>query len=626
MGTRFNRFLVVPVMLGFIPAAADDTTGVMFDFTEVEIRSFIKVVSELTGENFVIDPSVTGKITVTSPSPIPGDAIPSVFRTVLDVYGFAAVPDGNIVKIIPVARAKQESTGITTGPPGPSGLIETRIHRLDLIDGMELKGLLQPLLGRAGHIAVHPATNMVIITDENRNLERIGKIIQALDRAGPECALEIIALTHAPAADISDTLTGLFSKTRSAGGARPVFIGDNRSNNILINAPVSMIEDIRQIISRLDIPLPQTRASIRVIHLNNTEARSIASILNAQLTQAGDTSDLPDAGKPEGSGDGRIYIGAEPLTNSLIVTASPEDHPLIEEVVRMLDIARRQILVEALVVEMSTGMTRDLGLEWRLTNRIEEDEYRIIGGTNLPAEGAEGDLQQTSMNPYRFPSGLVVGLVKGTISFGGVEIANIGALARAMEGASGVNILSTPHLLTLDNEEAEIIVGEERPFLKSSQITDTGAVVKTYEFKDVGLTLKITPRIVENDQIMLKLFQEIKNFVAESDVGAVTSSKRQARTSIRVQNKQIAVIGGLLKEDSIERESKVPCLGNLPGIGYLFKATRRNRTKSNLLIFITPHIIDDSETLQEITSRYRNGLNVPEPEFDPDESPEDARR
>ncbi|MBN1356975.1 type II secretion system secretin GspD [bacterium] len=613
-------------MLGFIPAAADDTTGVMFDFTEVEIRSFIKVVSELTGENFVIDPSVTGKITVTSPSPIPGDAIPSVFRTVLDVYGFAAVPDGNIVKIIPVARAKQESTGITTGPPGPSGLIETRIHRLDLIDGMELKGLLQPLLGRAGHIAVHPATNMVIITDENRNLERIGKIIQALDRAGPECALEIIALTHAPAADISDTLTGLFSKTRSAGGARPVFIGDNRSNNILINAPVSMIEDIRQIISRLDIPLPQTRASIRVIHLNNTEARSIASILNAQLTQAGDTSDLPDAGKPEGSGDGRIYIGAEPLTNSLIVTASPEDHPLIEEVVRMLDIARRQILVEALVVEMSTGMTRDLGLEWRLTNRIEEDEYRIIGGTNLPAEGAEGDLQQTSMNPYRFPSGLVVGLVKGTISFGGVEIANIGALARAMEGASGVNILSTPHLLTLDNEEAEIIVGEERPFLKSSQITDTGAVVKTYEFKDVGLTLKITPRIVENDQIMLKLFQEIKNFVAESDVGAVTSSKRQARTSIRVQNKQIAVIGGLLKEDSIERESKVPCLGNLPGIGYLFKATRRNRTKSNLLIFITPHIIDDSETLQEITSRYRNGLNVPEPEFDPDESPEDARR
>jgi general secretion pathway protein D len=605
---KFGNGLCLMLMICIASVTAQDSKGVMFDFSEIEIRSFVKVVSELTGENFVIDPSVSGNITVTSPSPIPKEAVSSVFRTVLNVYGFAAVPDGPIVKIVPASRAKQSGNDIATGRQDPTGLIETRIITLKLIDGHNLKGLLQPLLTRAGHMAVHAATNTVIMTDESRNLSRLTSIIQALDHAGPEFSLDIIPLDHAVSEDLADTLMVLFATNRSAGGVRPVFIGDSRANILLMNAPASLLEDIKRVVSKLDVPLPQEQARIRVIHVENSDAQAIASVLNNQLNQLTDSADSKNSPTSGDKDKSTIIIGAEPTTNSLIVTASPKDHPVIEEVIRKLDIPRHQILVEALIVEMSTGLTRDLGLEWRLTNAIDEDEYSMIGGTNLPTEGTSGDLQQTRIDPYNFPSGLVMGLVKGTISFGGVEIANIGALARAMEGTSGVNILSTPHILTLDNEEAEIIVGEERPFLKSSQTTDAGGTVKTYEFKDIGLTMKITPRITRDNMVMLKLFQEIKNFIAESDIGAVTTSKRQARTTIRIQNNQIAVIGGLLKEDTLERSSRVPCLGTLPLLGYLFKADSRNSSKSNLLIFITPHIIQDPAGLKDVTSRYKESI------------------
>ncbi len=581
-----------------------DSGGVTFDFSDIDIRSFIKVVSELTGRNYVVDPSVSGKITVTSPSPIPRAAVASVFQSVLNVYGYAAVGDGDIVKIVPAIRAKQEGGPIAGKHRIDSG-VETRIIRLQSVNGQELRSLIQPLLTRAGNVALHTGTNTVILTDVSRNVQRLASIIRALDSSGPEYTFRTFSLDFARADDLAEVFNTLFSSEKIVDNHHPVFVADARSNRIIASIPADLTPQLEQLIRELDVKLPETRANIRVYHLNYSDAETLASVLNTQLVQTPSRT----AGKDGRNSPGGVPISADKPTNSLIITASPEQHRVISEVIHALDVPRPQILVQGLIVELSGDLTRELGLEWRLTDKIAEDKFRVIGGTNLPGDGSGSALQQASENPYAFPPGLALGLVKGTISFGGHEFANIGALARAMETTSGVNILSTPVILALDNVEAEIIVGEERPFLKGSQTTDTGTVIRTYEFKDIGLTLKITPRITENNKIQMKIFQEIKNFVAESDVGAVTSTKRQARTTVRVPDGQMVVIGGLLKEDRMDRSTLVPCLGHIPGLGHLFRTDRKSGNKTNLLIFITPHIIRDADELDKVTKEFKDKIN-----------------
>lgn len=596
------------------PSLAQSEESVAFDFSDIDIRSFVKVVSELTGQNYVLDPAVSGKITVTSPKTIPREAIQSVFDAVLDVYGFTAISEGNIVKIIPSARARQESA-VETGATGqPDDGFVTQVLSLQRVDAEEIRAIIQPLLTRAGHVAVHIPSRTVIVADSLRNVHRIEAIVAMLDSAGHDMSFRVICLDYADASKIAEALNGLYNAARPSASERPVFIAESRSNCLLTSASNEIHTTVMTLIQDLDKPLQGNRSAIRVYHLTYSDAVKVAAALSAQVSQiASDSStDQTDTPKPERKADkSPVLISPEPGTNALIVTASPEEHQAIGQVIADLDRPRRQILVEGLIVEMSSDRMRELGLEWRLTDALSDSEYRGLGGTNLPLDGSTGALQETAANPLSAPPGLALGLAKGTISYGGVEFINLAALARAMEGQSGVNILSTPHLLTLDNEEAEIIVGEERPFLKSSQTTDTGAVVKTYEFKDIGLTMRILPRITGESAITLRIFQEIRDFVAESDLGAVTSTKRQAKTVVRVADGQIAAIGGLLKESRIDRRSQVPCLGAIPGLGYLFRSSRDSRTKTNLLIFITPHLIDDDSDLATVSDRYRRTISPP---------------
>ncbi len=602
--------LALPFSIAGAATGEPADQGVTFDFDSVDIRSFIKIVSEITGENYVIDPSITGKITVTSPSPIARSAVPDVFQTVLEVYGFTSVYDGGIVKIVPFGRARQ--SGIlgdseTEGIPGNA--METRILTVQTVDVNEIRSLLQPLLSPAGTVAGVPTAGTVIVTDLARNMARLTDLVRSLDQASPELTQDIRPLSYADASGIAESLNALFSSQSGRSGIHPVIVSEPRSNTLLIVASKRDLAAIHGLIGKLDQPLPETRHGVRVIRLKHADATAVAAILNAQLGQAVQAGETKE-GRPNTFRSGLpVSITADPHTNSLVVSASPKEFQSIGDVVADLDIPRRQILVEALIVEISSDRTRDLGMEWRLTDPVADGEFRGVGGTNLSPDGSAGAMQQTALDPYHLPSGLVLGMVKGTVTFGGVEFANIGALARAMENASGVNILSTPHLLTLENEEAEIIVGEERPFLKSSQTTDNGAVVKSFELKDIGLTLRMTPRSTPDGQIVMKLFNEIKNFVAETDVGAVTSTKRQAKTAIRVNSGQMVAIGGLLKEDQIQRKAQVPCLGDIPGLGWLFRASRNSNTKTNLLIFISPYLIRDEKELDELTEKYKLRLS-----------------
>ncbi len=593
-------------MIPAVPATGNGDSGVMFDFAGIEIGSFVKIVSELTGENYVIDPSVAGKITVTSPKPIPREAVASVFQAVLDVYGYAAIRDGDIIKIIPVARAKQ--AGYIQGQAGDGdSLLETRVFNLKSADVSEIRTLIQPLLSRAGNVAVYPATRTIVLTDQSRNVNRLQRIIHSLDEAGPEFRQDVISLQHADAGNVAEALNALFNTSRPGTTSRPVIVPETRANVLLIHANDSDFIVITGLLEKLDQPMPESRAGVRVRRLAHADAEDLARTLSSQfnLTAPSDNTSRDRTGATPAA----VYsIVPDKTTNSLIITAAPEHMRTIDTVIDQLDLPRKQILVEALIVEISSDLTRDLGIEWRLTDEISPDGVTVVGGTNLPTDGSQSALGQMQQNPYNVPQGIAFGLVKGTISFGGVEFANIGALARAMETSSGVNILSTPHIMTLDNEEAEIIVGEERPFLTSSQSMDTGAIVRTYEFKDIGLTMRMTPRITGDNQIQMELFQEIKNFVAESDIGAVTTTKRQARTTIRIADSQMAAIGGLIREDQLDQVTQVPCLGNIPFIGYLFKGDRKTRTKSNLLIFITPYIIADIDAVDQMTSPYKKQI------------------
>jgi len=585
---------------------ASPVEAVSFDFDNVDIRSFIKIVSELTGRNYVVDPSVTGQITVTSPEPVPPDAVDEVFQAVLNVYGFVAVTDGGIVKIVPFVRAKEGGELVQPGQRLHGDAFVTRIFRLRRADVNELRSVIAPLLSRAGHVTAHPGSRTLVLTDLGANVDRLDGIIQSIDLGGPELIQKTRPLKHADAEAVAGAVTALYAAQPPESGIRPVIVAEPRTNTLLIHAARMDLSAVETLIGDLDVPRTDRTATLKVIRLRYADAASVAKILNSQWASAGDD---PGAGRMRNRAGTPLSVTSDTYSNALIVSAAPDMLTMVESVVRDLDIPRRQILVEAMIVEMSSDLTRELGMEWRLTDSIDPDGTTSIGGTTFPSGGGS-PIQDTAANPLALPPGLAFGIVDGTITWGGNTIANIAALARAMENTSGVNVLSTPHLLALDNEEAEIIVGEERPFLKSSQTTDTNAVIRTYEFKDTGLTLRITPRTTDADQVILKIYQEINTFVAESDIGAVTTSKRQARTTIRVGDGQMVAIGGLLKEDRSDLTSAVPCLGAIPVLGHLFKSVQTRSEKTNLLIFMTPTIIPDLDTLDTAGRKYRDRMET----------------
>ncbi|MGB3975315.1 MAG: type II secretion system secretin GspD [bacterium] len=591
---------------------------VTFDFDEIDIRSFIKIVSELTGENYVIDPAVNGKITVSSPKPIPHEAVPVVFQSVLDVYGYVAVADGDIVKIIPFTRAREGGGVITPGDQARSDAVVTRIFQLGHADVNDVRNVIRPLLSRSGNVTAHAGSRTLLVTDFAGNVNRLQGIIDIIDGTGPRLQQKVLPLTYADADAVASAVTALYAAQPPESGIRPVVIPERRSNSLLIHAGQDDMQGVLNLIGELDVARVEERTSLKVIRLRYADAESTARLLTTQFLP-GDTDGR--AGRSAGAmggGTDAIIVNADVYSNSIVVSASPERIAAVEQVIGELDIPRRQILVEALIVEMSSDLTHELGMEWRLTDAIRDDGYTTIGGTSLSTSGTSA-MQSTAANPLALPPGLAIGIVDGTISWGGTTIANIGALARAMQATSGVNVLSTPHLLALDNEEAEIIVGEERPFLTGSQTTDSNSVIRTYEFKDIGLVLRVTPRTTDDGQVVLKLFQEIRSFLAESDIGAVTTSKRQTKTTIRVGGGQMVAIGGLLKEDQRDLTSSVPCLGAIPLMGHLFKAVNTRTTKTNLLIFMTPTIIPDANTLEEASQKYIDRMEsepTPKPAID----------
>ena len=568
-----------------------------------DIQALITTVSEITGKNFILDPRVEGQVTVISSQEMTPDEVYDVFLSVLRVHGFAAVPSGSIIKIVLDASAHQDSIATidTTQGYSPDDLV-TQVIQVHNIPATQLVPILRPLLPPSAHLAAHLASNALIVSDRAANVARLANIIRRIDTATDE-EVEIISLQHANAAEVARTLNMLARDNTDPGTARPTLIADERTNSILLGGDRASRLRMRTLVAHLDTPLEG--GDTRVIYLRYASAEALVPVLDSVAASL-------EVSQPETGAS--TSIQAEPSTNALIITTSPAIFRSLQSVIRQLDIRRAQVLVEAVIAEVALDMTRELGVQWQVGNG---DLDGAFGGTNFGDSGS--NILDLSANPLGADSGLNLGYINGTLGIPGLEgqILNINVLIRALQSDVNSNVLSTPHLVTLDNEEAQIQVGQEVPFL-TGQFTNTGTAgtavnpFQTIERKEVGIVLRVTPHINEGDTMLLEIHQEVSTLIPDSRErsGAVdlVTNKRTLTTTVQVDDGQMIVLGGLISEDVADTIQKVPVLGSIPVLGALFRYRSTTAMKRNLMIFLRPTILRDPTLETRISSGKYNAL------------------
>jgi general secretion pathway protein D len=677
-----------------------------------DIVQVINLISELTGKSFLVDDKVRGKVTIIAPTEVTIDEAYQIFLSVLEIQGFTIVPQGPIIKIIPSRDVKDNPIPTATDAqhafsPATESFV-TQLVPLQYADANDIRGLLTPLVSKESSLLAYAPTNSLIVTDTISNINRLLKIITALDVESPAAIFKVVSLKFAQAEQIANALrsaieglsggpdTGTGAPTgaeaapqpavqpavrgrrpsQASAGQRtqrgPRVIPDVRTNSLVLIATRAEMPTLEDLIAKLDVRTPEGRGQIHVYYLQYANAEELAQVLTAQAgeivrtltpTQTTPTGQpttpgglpptttpggLPPTTSTLGSTLGTtqptrrqgviggttplgVSIVADKPTNSLVITAPPEAYALIKEVIQKLDVRRSQVLVESLIAEVTLNKTQQLGVEWRAINSPNGTQIfasstgsgqtgllnQTLGPLSATGTGTTGGSVTNALTSLA-SQGFLIGLLR-TITIttdpsnpnSTTQILNIPLLLRAFQGDTDVNVLSTPNLLTTDNEEAEIIIGEQRPFLRQAQDTPSGGIVstvRTFEFKDLGITLRVTPQISQGKTVRLKLAQEVTAFVSESEVGAVTTTKRSAKTTVIVDDNQTIVIGGLIRDDSNAAKTQVPCLGNIPIFGWAFKQTSTSKLKTNLLIFLTPHIITSPEDVDRITTHERQRI------------------
>jgi general secretion pathway protein D len=673
------------------------------NFRNADIVQIINLMSELTGRNFLVDDKVRGKVTIIAPKPVTLEEAYQVFLSVLEIQGFTVVPQGPIIKIIPSRDVKDNPIPTATDSQNPfsptTESFVTQLIPLQYADANDIRGLLTPLVSKESSLLAYAPTNSLILTDTVSNINRLLKIIVALDVEAPSAIFKVVTLKFAQAEQIANALRTAIEGLGAAGGAEagtagtegvqqpgvpqavrgrrpaqasagqraqrgPRIVPDPRTNTLVLIATRSDMTTIEDLIAKLDVRTPEGRGQIHVYYLQYANAEELAQVLTAQageiartLTPTATPSGQPGqpttpgglppttpGGLPPTTSTGLtqtqtrrqgvvggttplgVSIVADKPTNALVITAPPEAYTLLKEIIQKLDVRRSQVLVESLIAEVTLNKAESLGVEWRALNNpngtqvfgsstgstqtgVLNSTLGAIGGTGTG--GTSGNLLAGLTTP-----GFLLGILR-TLTItdpnnpnNTQKILNIPLLLRAFQGDTDVNILSTPNLLTTDNEEAEIVIGEQRPFLRQAQDTPIGGVtgtstIRTFEFKDTGITLRITPQISQGRTVRLKLAQEVTAFVSESEVGAVTTTKRSAKTTVIVDDNQTIVIGGLISNENNEAKTQVPCLGNIPLFGWAFRQTSATKRKTNLLIFLTPHIVTSPDDIDRVTTHER---------------------
>lgn len=575
------------------------------NYKDADIRQVIEAVGEVTGKNFVLDPRVKAQVTMLSSSPMTPDAFYETFLSILQVYGFVAVGSGDVIKILPDANARQmPDEDARSGPDLRRDDIVTQVIEIRNVAAAQLVPILRPLIPQYGHLAAHPASNMLIISDRAANVKRMIRIIRRIDQAGDE-DFDVVRLEHASAAEIVRVLTSLNQGARTdAGAAAPTVVADDRTNSVLIGGEKARRLRIRALITHLDTPL-EDGGDTRVRYLRYADAEELATKLQTQYQKTA----APAPGGPTDAGD--IMIWADIPTNALVITAPPKTMRSMEQVIDKLDIRRLQVLLETIIVEVSAEKAADLGVTWAvgdadLENAIGVTQFDGVTGVT----GLGGAILNDSTN-VALNNGINLGL--GRLSNSGLSFV---AIIEALEADTNTNIMGTPILTTLDNEEAEIRVGQEVPFVTGS-FTNTGTSgsainpFQTVEREQVGLTLKLTPQINEGNAVRLNIEQELSSVSESTQAVDLITNNRNINTAVIVEDGGTLVIGGLIREDQREKEQRVPLLGSIPLLGALFRSTSTQTVKVNLMFFIRPTILRDSvQTAFETNQKYNYIRNL----------------
>ena len=608
---------------------------------DADIQALIATVSEITGRNFIVAPNVTGKVTVISGRPMKPDEIYDVFLSVLRVHGYAAVPSGSMIKIVPEAQAQQDGSSGIGAAGRSSDEVITQIVPVKHVSVTELLPVLRPLMPQGAQLIANGSSNSLVISDRASNVARIMDIIRRIDTVS-EAEVEVIPLSHANASEVARTLTTLAGNDAAQPNGSAKVFADTRTNSILLSGAKNARLRMRALLAHLDTPM-DNGGDTQVVYLNYASAKDLVPILQgvastltgeAPPSSGGSVASAlgaaagitpPAGGGSSGSSGGIATIQAHEQTNALIISAPPAIFRSLQSVIRQLDVRRAQVLIEAIIAEVADTTASELGVQWFTAPQRGDGTIGqgVIGGTNFAGPNGNSSLLGLAGNAAGLSGlgGLTLGYVDGTVKIPGTdtEILNLGALVRALRGDGKTNILSTPSILTLDNQEAEIKVAQEVPFLTGSySATGSGGgnsgvsnPFQTIERKDVGLVLKVTPQINEGDAVRLAIHQEVSSLAPQVS-GAVdlVTNKRELTTNVIVADRALLVLGGLIDNQMSDTNSKVPGLGSIPILGNLFRYRSNKNEKRDLMIFLRPQILRDKASESAVSSEKYNYMRT----------------
>ena len=619
--TRFYPLTAIVLLLGLMLGSgslqAQDYT---INLKDTDIRELIQFVSDATGTTIVVDPVVKGKVRVISSKPVSASELYELFLSVLDVHGYTAVRSGDIVRVIPSKDARSAPLDVSDDRSSmTSDEYMTQVIRLENISAAKLIPVLRPLVPQQAHMAAYAPSNAIIISDVSANIDKIRDIIERMDKSAVQ-KTDIIKLRYAVAEDVVRMLDQLNkSATKQTGGEQEtLLVADARTNSVLVSGDELERARLRKLVNHLDTPLEQS-GNVKVIYLQYAEATDLAEVLTRVMKNISQL-DTAEGAQAKSRSSNTATIEADEDTNALIITADADEMASLEAVIQRLDIRRAQVLVEAIIVEMQVTDGQELGLQWLFADNdgvfgsnITRNDARLgsIAGSQLSDDG--GDT----------PDGVDLGGLAaalagaGGVSLGWAQLDSMGlsmtVILNALNETANTNILSTPSILTLDNQEAYITVGEQVPFVTGS-FTNTGAggdgaqnPFQTIERENVGITLTVTPHINDGDSVVLDIMQEVSSLsglsVAASDL---ITNERKIQTKVLAEDGQVVVLGGLIKDEVQDAQQKVPLLGDIPYLGRLFRSDAERVVKQNLMVFIRTTIIRDSEQLAGASAeKYR---------------------
>jgi general secretion pathway protein D len=598
------------------------------NYKDAELGQIIQAVSEVTGKNFIIDPRVNAKVTMLSATPMSPTAFYEAFLAVLQVYGYVAVPAGNVIKIIPNTDSRQApSIDLPSSVSSNSDEIVTQIITVKNISASQLVPMLRPLIPQQGHLAAYPNGNMLIVSDRASNVSRIMKIVERMDESGDE-PTEVIPLRNASATELVRAVNQLNQSAGAEAGGVPIkIVPEERTNSVLITGEKSMRLRAKALVVRLDTPMLGGGGDTQVRYLLYADAEKLADKLKGQASAVSKVPGGPQGGAAGAataggsSVDASVTIWADVPTNALIMTAPPKTMKSLMAVIDKLDIRRAQVEIEAMIVEVQVNKSANLGVQWLLDG----GSSLGYGVTNLPGSGSsivslataalEGTSSATttsSSSTSALSSAIPTGATFAVGTYNSTTGKGFAAVIQALQSDGTSNIISTPRIITMNNEEAEVKVTQEIPLVtgqytsSTSSTSGTTSPFQTIQREEVGTILKVTPHISEGNTIQLKIEQEDSSPGAKlANSADISTNKRSVKTTILIDDNGIIVLGGLMKDTVSESEDRIPVLGSIPLVGNLFKSRSGSRQKTNLLVFLRPKILrDQSATEATSASKY----------------------